>query len=555
MLSRDNKTCLLTAVGVLVLLPAAHVLLYGMAYFQAISQILTMAVTALWMLSVEKRVISGAARRYLRLAGLHLIVYLFATVIKQKCFIDNADMVRYIWYSSYVPMTAVPLYTFYISVNTGRDAEGTAGKWHWLRIPELLLIAGVMTNDLTRFAFDFPQGIELGEHKCTHEILYWAVFAWNICLYVCALVTMLRNGRRMIRKRFLWIPLIPLFMGGAFFLTDVINTDLVRVNGSRVLSVSEVFVLMVLGFLEGCIQTGLIPSNSMYNRFFAGASVPAVIRNAKGRTFYTTSAPWPYGDGEIPEEAPGQRTLPGGIRLRRVPVSGGSLIFGEDLSSLEALEESVRVETEQIEERNGFLARENELREENARLKAKNEVYDRIEEQVREQRDRLAAVMEKAERSDEDGFREQLALGCVISAYIKRRSNMELLAAEQDGAVPVMELVSAVAESLEYAKLCGMETVLLPCADRTGTVPLKEAAVLYEGLEAVLEDAAGRAKFFTAGAYPGADGQISLRIMVSPARALTERLGGAVRRAGCDAAVTEDGGDMNIRLTAGGGTA
>lgn len=553
MLSRSNKIYLCCAVGAIVLLPLIHVVTYSLPFFYEITQILVIGLTAAWMLSVEKRVISRELRTNLWFIGAHLILYIFVTMIKHHCFTADHTVIRYIWYSSYIPMTAVPLRSLFVALDMRATEKKRSGVRSLLYAVALLLIAGVMTNDWHRLAFDFPGGIELGEHKCTHGVLYWIIFAWNICLYGAALIIMLKNCRLERRGKYLWCPLLPLMLGAAFFMVDLLKTDLIRVNGSRVLSVAEVFVLMEIGFFEGCIQIGLISSNSMYSRFFSAAALPAAVLNAKNEAIYRTEASHSYDKNSLPEPGRTLRELGGGIRLRRLPVTGGSLVYEEDLSVLEDLESKIRHETEMAETRNAYLAHENELKEEKARIDAKTKLYDRIGTQIAPQQIKLRRLIEKAKTQDEPEFRALLAKGCILNAYIKRRSNLELIAGEQKGPVSLTELASAVTESLEYAKLCGTETAMISGFDTSRMLSIDEAAGLYEGLETVLEETAGIIRFMTVSLASDDCGPVGLRIMLSPASQVPEA---ALNRLKADrgnrVSVESDGEDLILRLVEGG---
>ena len=127
---------------------------------------------------------------------------------------------------------------------------------------------------------------------------------------------------------------------------------------------------------------------------------------------------------------------------------------------------------------NFFVKTENSLKEEQSRLRARNTLYNRIAEIVSPQLDTIGQLL------DENVDEKSLAKLAFLNAYIKRRSNMELLK-EDKGHIPSEELASAIRESCEYLKLGGVDALLhiTPAGELSaGTV-----LCLYEAFETVVE--------------------------------------------------------------------
>lgn len=61
---------------------------------------------------------------------------------------------RYLWYLYYVPQILAPLFSLYAALQLGRrEDDALSLKWHLLFIPAVLLIGGVLINDLHQMAF------------------------------------------------------------------------------------------------------------------------------------------------------------------------------------------------------------------------------------------------------------------------------------------------------------------------------------------------------------------------------------------------------------------
>ena len=110
--------------------------------------------------------------------------------------------------------------------------------------------------------------------------------------------------------------------------------------------------------------------------------------------------------------------------------------------------------TQQMENRNAYLMEENRIKKERQEVETRSRLYENISRIVKPQFEQIADLLKDRDHCDE----KQLARVCVLNAYIKRRSNMELLA--EGGELPSSELTSAIRESLEYVRLCGAETAM-----------------------------------------------------------------------------------------------
>jgi len=238
-----------------------------------------------------------------------------------------------------------------------------------------------------------------------------------------------------------------------------------RMNGITLWKDGQAFAFGILGFLESCIQIGLIPANRDYERLFALAELPAVILDREGAPVYRTAgARYPF-----PES--------GDARAQTHAIRGGSVVWLSDVAAVRALNERLAETIRQIEARNAYLAEENRTRQERAELETRSRLYDRISSIVRPQLDRIEARAGSAE-----DFEAQLPRIAVLCAYVKRRSNMELVAS---GGLPLEELAAAIRESLENIRLCGADTALTTVGH--GEYPAGMITAAYEHFEDIVE--------------------------------------------------------------------
>jgi len=147
---------------------------------------------------------------------------------------------------------------------------------------------------------------------------------------------------------------------------------------------------------------------------------------------------------------------------------------------------------------------------------------------------------------DESAFRHQLAVMTVYVAFIKRRSNMELLAAEK-GNLPFTELVTALRESVEYLRLCGTDA--LCTFEGEGLFSATEITGFYEFFENIAESCLEKAEYMHV-RISGEKEKLVLRLMLAP----VESLRGATippAPAGCKLSRLEEDGELTLVLSPG----
>ena len=257
----------------------------------------------------------------------------------------------------------------------------------------------------------------------------------------------------------------PLGVGLLYFLLYPLDLGH-RWFGARVWNIAQMETLCLISALECCIQTGLIPANTDYGRLFSLGELSAVILDEQGRPVYRSGGEsWPFPERED-------------LEVRRVPIPGGSLEWAADLSDLAALNAQIKENNRRLAQRNAFLREEGRLKKEHAELETRNQLYEQISRAVGPQLEEIGALAE----SEGDAFLGSLPRICVLTAFIKRRSNMELLS--KDGTLPVEELAAALEESMEYLRLCGIAAAVQRFAK--GVYPAQVIFAAYEHTQAIV---------------------------------------------------------------------
>ena len=122
-----------------------------------------------------------------------------------------------------------------------------------------------------------------------------------------------------------------------------------------------------------------------------------------------------------------------------------------------------------------------ELREKKLQVEEKNRLYDRITEEVTKQLDQVEQLLKKKDEKEEQ---KQLAHICVLSAYIKRRCNLALLA-ENSTLLQAKELSYCLKESAEMIQLYG--TMVSVDSSCQGETKAEYLIAVYDTFEQLIE--------------------------------------------------------------------
>ena len=491
MLKAGKRSVALLA-GAAILCGLVHVVFYSRTWFEGIACLFCGAVTTVWGISVLKRITDRRLRNLIFAIDLCLMAYLLMEYINY-CFAQELPVLRrYAWYGYYPCMMAAAMLLYECSASILRSVRPEP---RYERLPLLiagtLLSAGVMTNDLHQLAFRFEGEAGLPSGPCRYGPVFYLFMTCFVLLLLIAFGIVMRKHRVILRWINYFAP-VPLVLLGAFLMLNLFGRA-PKLGGIKLWQMGDAFCFGMMTFLEICIATHLIPANTAYGRLFALSGQPAVILETGGEVKYASAGcRYPFPENED-------------TMIMRHPIAGGSVEWAVDVSVLNALNRDLTETTQRIEARNAYLSQEARIKKEKAEAASRNRIYDEITRIVRPQLMQIGGLLEEPGRT----FDQQLPAIAVRCAYIKRRSNMELLA--ENGKLPFGELSLAVSESLVYVRALGVRTA--STAPGAGTYPADMVIAAYARVESVLEQSLDGATdlMVSMRAEPGA---ISVRMML-----------------------------------------
>lgn len=473
---------------------AAHFVLLGLAIF--------------WVISAESRVTSERLRSSAVLLGLFVVAFLLLRFVRYKFCKDNDIAARYLWYAYYIPQTAIPAIMLSAAFCIGNGEKKTPlGGLRWLLIPAALMILLIMTNDLHGLAFRFRAGFVDYETDYTHGPLYYVNIAWQLILSVFSVGIIFRRCRIQQCKACIWF----LIAGLAVCVTLIVLSFF---NWIRSYKTPELFCLFYIFLFECSIQLGLIPSNGNYPRYFAASGISAFIVDDAGQmVFQADHASLPF-EGELKELQDGAVSEDGNTVLHAQDISGGRILWTDDLTHINEINAQIREIQENLSEEIELIRAENELKEQQTKIAETRRLYREVELAVYPQAAAIQRLVRGTHVTDAD-FRQTMCRVGVLGAYVKRRSNLTMMA-EKEKKATLSEVGLSIKESLVYLTLGGVHCAFQPNCD--ADISSVCALAVYDAFEYAIERV--MAELTDLSVYLGiTDGRVILRLAMEGRRA------------------------------------
>lgn len=425
-----------------------------------------------WGFSISRRTLHRDDRRWLLLGCAMAVLWLFLRAVKYRFFSDDA-ITRHLWYLYYVPQILAPLFSLFAALQLGRrEGDALSRKWYLLFIPAVLLIGGVLTNDLHQLVFRAVPGAATLEADYTHGWMYYLAMTWIVGLLLATGIIVYRKCRVSESRRYAWIPLC-VFLGG-FALCALSFANIYTFH-----KMPECFCLTFAAFWESCLQVGLIPTNGYYRYFFSESTVAAQIVNGRGEPVYRAKNAPNLTPDQLEAAACESILLNADTRLQSASVQDGRVYWLEDISKINRIQAQLAEINAQLSEENELIQAENELKRQRAQIEEQNRLMDAMLSLVQPQ---LLAI----NRLLSDKSAQSLKHICILGAYVKRRVNLALIC-DKKMVVPVDELAHCIRESLTYLTQYGAVCALHQ--EGRGSVSSREAQTAYDFFEDCLEAA------------------------------------------------------------------
>ncbi|MGN1052839.1 MAG: hypothetical protein ACI4SH_05565, partial [Candidatus Scatosoma sp.] len=346
-----------------------------------------------------------------------------------------------------------------------------------LFLPAAALILLVFTNDLHEQVFSFAEGLKYSNEIYEWEWGYYLILSWIAALYLSIGVLLYIKCRISQCRKKAWIPLV-------LFITCIVLCIIREAFDPAFIKMPEAVVFSVVVVFESLIRIGFIPSNVNYEQLFYVADVSASIADKNLNVVLSSKNAPEITHGQAIAAASGRKTeLSEDLVLRANAIRGGVVLWTEDYSIINKINESLAEINGTLAEEGDLIAAENKLKEQRSKIEEQNNLYQGIFAVFRPHLKKIKKCFAKAISEEEK--EKALRLAVVYGVYLKRRSNFAMPA--KDGQVQLSELLYAIRESTDALSFYGAAASVVFEGD--GTALIGQITFMYEFFEDCIESA------------------------------------------------------------------
>lgn len=452
---------------------------------QVVILMIYIGILVYWGVSVYQRIVNPSIRRYLMaLVGLMMFWMLLRT-LRTTVFLHVYPIGQWCWYAYYIPMILIPQFCLFAAKYIGKPEEyRLPGTWYFMFIPSLILILGIVTNDIHQWAFRFYQGYEAGWDIYQRSFLYYAAVLWIVSCLVIMITIAIKGCHIPGMHKTIWPPIAMIGLGGGYTILYILNMDLFGF-----IEMTAALCFIVIGIWESCIKTGLVQSNTHYGELMKYSGLGVAIVDDDGNVHYKSEDARPLSKLQMKEAADQSLMIGHGVRVSSSEIRGGYTLWQEDLSELIRVLDELKEIREDLKDSNS-VSMQNYQMDKQARILAEtNRLHDELAKQTAPQIDLLNQWLQRiSDTSDAAEKKELLRRIVVVGAYLKRRNNMFLIS-EQDPMLTIRarELELSFQEMIKNLQLVGIQCA---CLVQIGQeLPADAAMKLFDFYEYVVENA------------------------------------------------------------------
>ena len=405
-----------------------------------------------WGISVYDRIVNKDIRRHLIVLVVLMMFWLLMRTLRHTVFLYVYPLGMWCWYAYYVSMILIPQLCLFATKHIGKpEGYKLPKKWYLLYIPSILMIAGILTNDLHQWAFYFHEGYEAGWEVYQHGVLYYIATAWIFSCVALMIAEILKRCRVPGTHKTIWLPIAMLSVGVAYSILYALDSEIFGF-----IEMTAALCFTVVAIWESSIKTGLVQSNKHYDELLKYSGLGVAVADNDYTVHYRSNDALFFTAAQMRETENGPVMLDGGIRLSGSEIRGGHTLWQEDLSELlDILDELSELRTE-LEDANAVSMQNYRMDKKIRTLAEKNRLHDELHRQTAHQIDLLNDWLTKLiATNDPAEKRELLRHIVVVGAYLKRRNNL-ILVNEQDGMIKEEELDLSIQEMMKNLKLAGI---------------------------------------------------------------------------------------------------
>ena len=416
-------------------------------------------IVAAWGASIRHRVSHKRIRKYLLATVACMLFLIIVRTIKFSVLTEPAYLIRLAWYAFYIPILLIPLLALWAALCIGNsDTFRPEKKYRFLLIPTLLLILAMMTNEFHQLAFIIPPGE--WKDNAEHNILYYIVVIWVLTLVLTTIYLLFRKSRIPGTDKIIWMPLAVV---GIEILYTVLYINYPSKHGAGFIEVVAMTCAVTILLWESLIQTGLIPVNTNHQDLFTYSLLAAQITDEKGNACYQSLWATPPDNTTFARlKAEHHYQLDNDTLIHASSIRGGYVIWQEDITAINKLIKELDQTGQELKELADLTAEEYNLKARQISVRERIRLYNLLASHTEPQLNSIKRLLAEIPKADKQLQRQYLQQTNMLGTYIKRRSNLTLMA-EAGEVITGNTMQLTLKESLEGLRQSGISATV--CLD------------------------------------------------------------------------------------------
>ena len=436
-----------------------------------------------WGISVYDRIVNKEIRRHLIILVVLMMFWMLMRTLRHTVFLYVYPIGQWCWYAYYISMILIPQLCLFATKHIGKPEDyKLPKKWYLMYIPSIIMILGILTNDLHGLAFRFHKGYEAGWDVYQRSVLYYIATAWIFACIALMIAELLKRCRIPGTHKMIWMPIAMLGIGVAYTIFYALDSNIFSF-----IEMTAALCFTVVAIWESSIKTGLVQSNTYYDEMLKHSGLGVAVVDNDYTVYYRSDDALPLSAEQMRKTEDGSVMLDGGIRLSGSKIRGGHTLWQEDLSELLDVLDELKELRNELEGSNAVSMQNYRANKKIRALAEKNRLHDELYRQTAHQIDLLNDWLKKLTATDDPKEkRELLRRIVVVGAYLKRRNNL-ILVNEQDGTIKEEELNLSLKEMMKNLQLAGVN-----CASSVQfekDLPADIVMKLFDFYEYVVENA------------------------------------------------------------------
>lgn len=447
-----------------------------------LSYIVYLILLVVWSSLIYMRISDKDLKSKLFAVSSLLLFWILVRVV--KLILPEGFFHRLSWYLYYVPLSFMPSILFWIGqilIRKDKDSLNNLIRRISFIISAALAIL-VLTNDYHQQVFKFYMGLEGNNYDLyySYGLIYYFIFARSLYLVIAFVLMASRNSTSVLKET---LPLYTiLIISILYFGGYALGLQVFRESDFTI-----TYGIMGLLFMEICMRSRMIPNNIKLRELLKTAPINmSILSDTLKVDFMTDIATDIPGElistlkqYDLEDNMPSKiNQVYGDHTLYSVTkISGGFSVFTQNLDSIRRLRSKIEEQNVKIESQNLILSKTHKLKGEISSIKAKQELYSKIDSVIGGKIKEIEAIYAHLDLDDTEVFQNQLSRIKLLVNYCKRRGNLAILESRNDDCNP-RELALWIRESLWEVNSHGIEGLLTESI--SGDFKSSTAAIIYD---------------------------------------------------------------------------